>query len=309
MQNRSRSINAVVVLVLSIISGILLLAGFLTTPAGRSGPLSAATAFAQQVVSSAAGPLIDVLRALGEINDLRQRAQTLEREAQSLRAEMLRLQEFQAEAVQYRQMLNFPSDLPSYLFVGADVIGSADIRACEGRSSRGADAGKCANVIAGETSAYVRYITINRGSRDGIRVGMPVVGGGLALVGRVAEVDDFSAKVQLLTDPSSFINVRLLKTRASGTVAGSDEGRLILQNVLQTEAIQPGDAVVTSGLGGLLPRGLVVGTVDTVLSSDVETLQSATVRPAVNFDTLEVVLVLTQIPPALLTPEPPLSAQ
>ncbi len=58
-----------------------------------------------------------------------------------------------------------------------------------------------------------------------------------------------------------------------------------------------------------LPRGLVVGTVDTVLSSDVETLQSATVRPAVNFDTLEVVLVLTQIPPALLTPEPPLSAQ
>ncbi len=304
MQNRSRAINPIVMVVFALIGAIALLIGFLAAPSGRLGALSAVTASAQQLVSELARPLINVFQALGELNTLRERAQKLEQEAQALRAEVMRLQEFQSEVVQYREMLRFPADLPSYLFVGADVIGLADLRACEGRPSRGADAGKCANVIAGETSPFIRYITINRGSRDGIRVGMAVVAGGLALVGRVGLVDDFSAKVQLLTDPASFINVRLLNTRATGTLAGSEEGRLFLQNVLQSDAIEPGDVVVTSGLGGMLPRGLVVGAVETVLSSDTETLQSATVRPAVDFDRLEVVLVLTQLPPAMRASEP-----
>lgn len=134
---------------------------------------------------------------------------------------------------------------------------------------------------------------------------MPVVAGGLALVGRVGKVSHATAQVQLLTDPASFVNVRMVESRASGTVAGTSEGILLLQNVLQTEPLKPGDLIVTSGLGGMLPQGLPIGAVERVISQDVETTQQAIVRPGVDFDKLEVVLVITRPRAAqLLTPAP-----
>ncbi|WP_169237478.1 rod shape-determining protein MreC [Candidatus Roseilinea sp. NK_OTU-006] len=273
---------------------ILLLLGFLAQTPIAQGPLSVVIGPIQQVMSNARRVINDFFRSTGELIDLRARAEALQREVTALRAENVRLREFQAEVQQYRDLLNFANDNPAYELVGADVIGIADAIRCKGKAPTMPDAGKCANVIAGDVSPFVRYITIDVGERDGIQVGMPVVAGGLALVGRVGEVSYATSQVQLLTDPASFINVRLIESRASGTVAGTSEGILLLQNVPQGEALKPGDLIVTSGLGGTLPQALPVGVVERVISQDVETTRQAIVRPGVDFDKLEVVLVITR---------------
>ncbi|GIV85010.1 MAG: cell shape-determining protein MreC [Candidatus Roseilinea sp.] len=291
---RPRSYSPILALGLLAISAILLLLGFLAQAPIAQGPLSVAIGPIQQVMSDAGRVINDLFRSTGELVDLRARAEALQREVTALRAENVRLREFQAEVKQYRDLLNFANDNPAYELVGADVIGIADAIRCKGKAPTMPDAGKCANVIAGDVSPFVRYITIDVGERDGIQVGMPVVAGGLALVGRVGEVSYTTSQVQLLTDPASFINVRLIESRASGTVAGTSEGILLLQNVPQGEALKPGDLIVTSGLGGTLPQALPVGVVERVISQDVETTRQAIVRPGVDFDKLEAVLVITR---------------
>jgi rod shape-determining protein MreC len=139
----------------------------------------------------------------------------------------------------------------------------------------------------------LRYLTINAGQRDGITIGMPVVAGGFALVGRVGQVNDTSSQVQLLIDPNSYVNVLLVTSRATGVVAGQSDGSLHLINVPQTDEVKTGDLIVTSGLGGKLPRLLTIGQVADVTSTDAQLFKEAIVRPAVDYNRIEEVLVIT----------------
>lgn len=300
MPNRSRSF--VLIIVLIAISAVLLMANFVTAEPIGQGPLSVVFAPVQRVMSEAGRTINNLFRSSGELVDLRARAESLQRQVTELRAENTRLREFQAEVKQYRDLLKFVTDNSAYEVVGADVIGIGDAITCRDRAPTSPNAGKCANVIANDPSPFVRYITIDVGEQDGIQVGMPVVAGGFALVGRVGKVGRVTSQVQLLTDPASFINVRLVESRASGTVAGTSEGLLLLQNVPQTEELKPGDLIVTSGLGGTLPQALPVGEVERVISRDVETARQAIVRPGVDFEQLEAVLVITL--PRTLQPTP-----
>lgn len=221
----------------------------------------------------------------------------LQQQLAALSAENVRLREFQAELRQMRLLNEFAATNPALDFVGADVIGLSSPE-CAGQPAAGPQVGICAAVIAGDPSPYARFVTINAGRNAGIVPGMPVIGGGGVLVGRIGRnVGPTSAQVQLINDPSSFINVQLVGSRATGTVAGQSDGTLRLQNVLQTEVVQPGDLIVTSGLGGGLPPGLTVGQVDTLISKDLETLKEATVRPGADVGRLEFVLILKFIPP------------
>lgn len=291
---RPRSRSPLLPVVLVAISAILLLLSFLSQTPIAQGPLSVVIAPVQQLMRDAGRFISGLFRSTGELVDLRARNEALQRQVAALEAENVRLREFQVAIRQYRDLLKFASDNPLYEVVGADVIGIGDAVRCRDRSPTAPDAGKCANVIAGDVSPFVRYITIDVGERDGIRIGMPVIAGGGVLVGRVGEVSYATSQVQLLNDPASFINVRLVESRAAGTVAGTSEGILLLQNVLQTEEVNPGDIIVTSGLGGTLPQALPVGVVERVISQDVETSRQAIVRPGVDFDKIEVVLVITR---------------
>lgn len=279
------------------------MANFVAAEPIGQGPLSVVLAPVQRVMSEAGRTINNLFRSSGELVDLRAQVESLRRQVIALKAENIRLREFQAEVKQYRDLLRFVADNSAYEVVGADVIGIGDAITCRDRTPTSPNAGKCANVIAGDPSPFVRYITIDVGEQDGIQVGMPVVTGGFALVGRVGKVDRVTSQVQLLTDPASFINVRLVESRASGTVAGTSEGLLLLQNVPQTEELKPGDLIVTSGLGGTLPQALPVGEVERVISRDVETTRQAIVRPGADFDRLEAVLVITL--PRMLQPTPP----
>ncbi len=304
MQTRSRPRSLVLIFIFVAVAALFLLVNFLSqTPIGQ-GPLSFVVAPVQQFFNEVGRTINGLFRTTGELTDLRNRAEQLQSQVTDLRAENARLREFQAEVQQLRNLHKFATDNPTYDVVGADVIAIGDAINCKNRAPTAPNAGKCANVIAGDSSPFVRYITINVGERDGIRMGMPVVAGGIALIGRVGEVSYASSQVQVLNDPTSFVNVRLVESRATGTVAGTSEGTLLLQNVPQTEPLKVGDLIVTSGLGGTLPQALPIGTVERITSAELETQQTAIVRPGVDFDKLEAVLVITELRTLQITPTP-----
>jgi rod shape-determining protein MreC len=288
---RPRQRSNVAIFVFFVLAALLVTLGLsIGRPVGQ-GPLSFITA-PIQIVLSTIGRSINNLFTTASTLQLTQEVEQLRAERDTLANQMVNLLEYQAEVVEYRRLLEFKNENPTLNVVGADVIGIGN-GACRNQPTTGPNIGVCANVIANDTVPYVRYITINRGRIDGIRVGMPVVGGAFALVGRVAEVSETSAQVQLIIDPGSFINVQLVGSRATGTVSGSDDGTLRLQNVLQTEVVSATDVIVTSGLGGLMPRMLTIGQVERVTSSDSDVLKEAIVRPAIDFNKLVVVLVVS----------------
>jgi rod shape-determining protein MreC len=236
----------------------------------------------------------NLFQSVREARELRAEVDELQAEADTLAVENIRLKEYKAEVEQLRAMLNFVSEYPVAAYVGADVVGRD---ACE--------AFPCGEVIGVDPNPYLRYITINVGSQHGVGVGDPVVGAGAGLVGRVAEVGPRTSKVQLLTDGDSSIAVLLQTSRVTGLVVGQPDGTLRVKYIPQDEEIEVGDIVLTSGLGGVMPKGLVVGEVTEVQGKDYELHQEAVVEPAVDFRRLELVLVITEFRPIPLDEESP----
>ena len=148
-----------------------------------------------------------------------------------------------------------------------------------------------ADVISRDTSGFLRYVIINRGARDGIRVGQPVINE-RGLVGRVGDVTATAAWVRLAIDQRSAVNARLQKTRAEGTVVGQLTGEMRMQLIPQDAIIEEGDLVLTSGLGGNFPPDIVIGQIASVRSQEAELFQEAEIRPTVDFDRLELVVVI-----------------
>lgn len=296
--NRSPS-RSLLVPILIVVAGILLIINLSAqTTQVAEGPFSFILAPLQQVFSTVGRELNSFFSTSGNVQELQQKVLALQSQVNTLSTENVRLREFQAEIKQYRDLMQFAKDNPAYSVVGADVTGIGNPN-CDPTQPNQSSSGVCADVVGGDPSPYARYITINVGRRNGVRVDMPVVAGGFALVGRIGQVSDSSSQVQLLIDPNSFVNVLLVDSRSTGVVAGQTDGSLHLINVPQTDNVKPGDLIITSGLGAKLPRLLTVGQVDQIISSDAQLFKEAIVRPAVDFNRLDVVLVITstQAPP------------
>ena len=150
----------------------------------------------------------------------------------------------------------------------------------------------------------MHYIFINRGSDDGLKKGMPVITD-KGLVGRIDAVTATAARVQLITDTSSVVNVRLEPDRGDAQIVGSLTGEITATMVSQDVSLQTGDLVLTSGLGGTYPSDLVIGQITTIRKQSSELFQSATVQPVVDFTTLQAVLVITNFRPADISPLEP----
>jgi len=149
------------------------------------------------------------------------------------------------------------------------------------------------SVIARDDTPYVQAITIDRGADDGIRQDAIVITH-KGLVGRVERVNPTTAKVRLLNDLNSSVGVRLqTETRTTGVLRGQSQGNLmVIAYIPQTDVVTPGDVVLTSGLGGVYPEGLVVGKVARVERKDADPFQAAVVEAAVAMDKLERIYVL-----------------
>ncbi len=154
-----------------------------------------------------------------------------------------------------------------------------------------------ATVIGRPTDSWEGVITIDRGSKDGVGPDMPVVGPS-GLLGETVDVTPSSARVRLITDPNSGVAAILQSTRSAGIAKGSIEGQLSLEFVSTDTTVRAGDVVVTSGLGGVFPKGLIIGEVTKVQKSPADLFQHISLAPSGNLAGLEDVLVLVGAPPA-----------
>jgi rod shape-determining protein MreC len=151
--------------------------------------------------------------------------------------------------------------------------------------------GITASVIATSASSWFKSCLLDKGSADGIRKGMAVLTP-LGALGRVIELTAQTAKVLLITDPNSGVDVVVQRTRARGIVSGSLENGPIMKYVKHSEDVQVGDRLITSGVDGVFPKGIMVGAVTAVRKQTVGLFQQITVLPAVTLDTTEQVLVV-----------------
>ena len=124
-----------------------------------------------------------------------------------------------------------------------------------------------------------------------MKVGDPVIAAG-GLVGQVVEVTPWNARVRLITDSESGVSVLVQRTRANGIVRGSIQGPLQLEFMSKSAAPVRGDVVLTSGLGGVYPKDIVVGEVTDVSSQQADLFPAITVSSRVDIDRIEEVLVI-----------------
>ena len=155
---------------------------------------------------------------------------------------------------------------------------------------------KAATVIARDPGTFSYSILINRGTNDGVRMNMPVVST-QGLVGHVMETYGGTAKVRLLLDTGSSASAMIQRpqSRAVGVVEGNPAqlSSLRMKNLTRDGDVIKGDKIMTSGLGGIYPKGLLIGEVFDVLDDDGGLMKHALIRPAVDFSRIEEVFVIT----------------
>lgn len=147
-----------------------------------------------------------------------------------------------------------------------------------------------AQVIAEDASSWFRTVVIDKGFADGVLEGMPVVVAE-GVVGRVIRNGPRESRVLLITDAASAVAALIQDNRARGICRGQGQS-LKFDFVLRKEEVNVGDAVITSGMGGIFPKGLLVGYVKSINRQDLGLFQGIEVTPAVDFPRLEEVLVL-----------------
>jgi len=230
----------------------------------------------QEKLTSLGNNISDLTQATQDLRELRRRNEELHGLADSLMIENVRLKEIESENETLRQLLSFTQANPTHSYKAAEVKG---------------------RVIGHDPSNFLSYLIIDSGSQQGIEKGMPVVTE-RGLVGRITDVGSNWAKVMLIIDPSSSVNALIQNSRATGVVEGQVGGSLVMKYIPQRDTVNVNDIVLTSGLGGNFPKMLIIGQVTAVYQRDIEMFQQADIRPTVDFNNLEIVLVITNFLPA-----------
>lgn len=220
--------------------------------------------------------LQDFLTAPRDIAALRQRNTELESEVSELQAQVIQLQQQVGQTQILASLVDFARANPENQYKAAAVIGR-------------------------DPSPFLQYVIINRGSNDGILRGMPVVTD-QGLVGRVDAVIADAARIQLITDPASNVNIHLQNAQVDASLVGSVTGDISLDLIPQDAIVQVGDLAITSGLGGGYPPDLIVGQVVNVRKRDFDLFQQATVQPVVDFNRLQIVLIIVNFKPVDINP-------
>ncbi len=230
----------------------------------------------QEWVSTRYIVIRDLVSAPSDVVSLQQRNAQLESEISGLQTQVIQLQQQLTDTQVLAALVDFSQSNPESVYKAASVIGR-------------------------DPSPFLHYIIINVGSNEGVRSGMPVVTN-QGLIGRVDAVIADAARVQLVTDPSSAVNVRLQNADTDAILIGSVTGDLGLEMISQDIEVQEGDVVLTSGLGGDYPPDLLVGQLLNLRKRDYELFQEASVQSTVDFSRLEIVLVIMNFKPVDIAP-------
>lgn len=211
-----------------------------------------------------------------DIQEIRQQNTELEAENSRMQAQIVELQQQLIEYKILSALLEFARANPEHKYIGASVIGR-------------------------DPSPFLHYIIINRGSDDGLKRGMPVVTQN-GLAGRVVQVTATGARVSLITDPVTRINVRIEPSRSAAVLTGSITTDITLEQIPQEADVNPGNLILTSGLGGNYPANIIIGQITSVRSLENDLFQSASVQSVTDFDDLNIVLVIINFDPVDISP-------
>lgn len=151
-----------------------------------------------------------------------------------------------------------------------------------------------ARIIGTAGDAWSRTVTIDKGSSSGFATGMPVCNSG-GVIGQIIEISATTSTVRLITDENSGVSAMIQSTRAQGTLKGQPDGSLKLEYVPADADVKEGDIVITSGLGGVFPKGLPLGTVTSVEKATNAVYYTISVRADASAESNEEVLVVTAL--------------
>ncbi|MHB8772849.1 MAG: rod shape-determining protein MreC [Syntrophales bacterium] len=154
-----------------------------------------------------------------------------------------------------------------------------------------------ARVIDSNRSSLFKTLLINKGTSEGLRVGLAVLSA-QGVVGRIIETSWHASRVLLMIDENSNIDALIQRSRAQGILQGAGTAGGNLKYISRTEEVLPGDVVLSSGLAGVFPKGLLLGAVTGVSRKEGGLFQKIDVAPAVDFGKLEEVMaVITEASP------------
>ncbi len=218
----------------------------------------------------------DFFNSPRDMATLRAENTRLESEVAMLQSEVVALQENLAQSDILYTLLDFARTNPEHEYVAATVIGR-------------------------EISPFLQYVIIDKGSNDGLRHGMPVVTQ-QGLVGRIDALISDAARIQMITDANSTVNVKLQTAGVEGLVRGSVTGEISLDMVPVDIEVQIGDILMTSGLGGTYPANIFVGQIFSMQSKQNVLFQTGSIQPVVDFSNLSAVLVITNFDSVDISP-------
>lgn len=148
-----------------------------------------------------------------------------------------------------------------------------------------------AQIVAWDASSDFRVIRINKGAADGVKIQSPVVTAN-GVVGYIYRLTDHFADVLTILDPNNRVDGIVARIRAHGIIEGYTNRRALMKYVTRTEPVILDDLILTSGLGNIYPKGLVIGKVDRIERQSYGITQHIEIRPAVDFSRLEEVVIL-----------------
>jgi len=189
----------------------------------------------------------------------------LKKKIGELTAMNLSYQESYKEAQRLKKLLAF-SDEHNYHFISARVIGR-------------------------EQAALSRTISIDKGLAHGLKTGMPVVAPP-GLIGRLVDVSWHASRVLLFIDENSNIDAIVQRNRTQGIISGAGSRGMILKYISKTQDVKEGDVIVSSGMGGVFPKGLLIGQVNHVDRQEASLFIKINVASYVDLSKLEEILIL-----------------
>lgn len=242
---------------------------------GGAGPLHSVRGAFQTITSPARFlgsvvtlPISGVSNVVGNLTADEQTLSDLKAENETLKAEVARLSEYEQQADTLTSLLELRNTY--------NLTSTA------------------ATVIATSSDSWSSTITIDKGTSSGFAVGMPVTSTA-GIIGQISECNLTTSVVRLITDENSGVSAMVQSSRAQGQLVGSADGTLRLTLIRTDQQVSVGDTIITSGLGGVYPRGLPLGTISNITRTSGALYYEITVEPLSSISSLEQVLVITSL--------------
>lgn len=222
---------------------------------------------------SSSNVLSDFFYTVGKINEFKGENEKLQAENKNLSYEISQLKETERENGVLKEQLRFKENLCA----GSDCVDF-----------------KMGKVVAQSSDDYGQFVTINLGSKSGSQVGRAVTAAGGVMIGKIVEVFDDYSKVALIVSPESSVNCLAQTSRANGLVKGAYGMGAKLEKISQSEELLSGDIVITSGLEEGIPKGLLLGKIQSIEASPNVVFKSADLELFADFGHIEEIFLVEQ---------------